>query len=125
MQNAENLQVMGESRGLAIAVYRATMAFPATERFGLTAQMRRSAISIGSNIAEGCGRSGNRELTQFLHIALGSASELEFQTRIAADLGMLPPAEIRPLQEQVGRLKKMLAKLIKSLRARATHPANA
>ena len=93
MQNPDNLRVMGESRLLALEVYRITGGFPSTERFGLTAQMRRAAISVGSNIAEGCGRLGNRELVQFLQIALGSATELEFQAQIATDLVMLSEAD--------------------------------
>ena len=86
MQNAANLRVTGEARHLAVTAYRATDGFPAAERFGLSSQMRRSAVSIGSNIAEGCGRFGNRELVQFLQIAFGSVSELEFQAQIAAGL---------------------------------------
>ena len=99
MQSANNLHVMEHARELALQVYRATSQFPSAERFGLTAQMRRSAISIGSNIAEGCGRQGDRELVRFLQMALGSASELEFQAKIAEDLGFLsaraPAAEKR------------------------------
>jgi four helix bundle protein len=92
MQNAANLRVTGEASTLAVAIYRATNRFPASERFGLTSQMRRSAVSIGSNIAEGCGRFGNRELVHFLQMAQGSASELEFQAQVAMDLEYLTSA---------------------------------
>ena len=101
-----------------MAVYRATDRFPPTERFGLAGQMRRAAISIGSNIAEGCGRFGNRELVQFLQIALGSASELEFQAQIAIDLGILGPDDAVSLPTQIGTMKGMLIRLIKSHRSR-------
>jgi four helix bundle protein len=118
MQNAANLRVTGEARTLAVAVYRATTRFPAAERFGLTAQMRRAAVSVGSNIAEGCGRFGNRELVQFLQIALGSASELEFQAQIARDLTFLSEDTDGPLLDQIDHVKRMLARLIKSHRSR-------
>ena len=89
MQNPANLRVTARARALASSVYRATGDFPLGERFGLTAQMRRAAVSIGSNIAEGCGRSGDKEFVHFLHIALGSVSELEFQAIVASDLELL------------------------------------
>ena len=118
MQDPANLRVTGQARQLALAVYRATERFSAAERFGLAGQMRRAAISIGSNITEGCGRFGNRELVQFLQIALGSTSELEFQAQIAADLGILSPDEAVSLPTQIGAVKGMLIRLIKSHRSR-------
>jgi four helix bundle protein len=78
MQNARNLQITMRAVGLAGTIYRTTSTFPRAEQFGLTAQMRRAAVSIGSNISEGCGRNGAKEFAHFLHMALGSASELEF-----------------------------------------------
>ena len=125
MQNPENLRVTESARQLAIQVYRATSRFPASERFGLTSQMRRAAVSISSNIAEGCGRSGVRELIHFLHVALGSASELECQLRLAVGLGFSPGSEAAPLLSQTCDLKKMLAGLIKSLRKRTNRSPTA
>ena len=116
MQSAANLRVTERARALASEVYRATGAFPATERFGLTAQMRRCVISVGSNIAEGCGRHGDRELVRFLHIALGSASELEYQALVATDLGFMPPDAAQSLLARIVEVKRMLARLIKALR---------
>ena len=116
MHNPANLEVMRYARALACAVYRATAGFPSDERFGITAQMRRAAISIGSNIAEGCGRDGDREFAHFLHIALGSATELEFQMLVAVDLQMLPPQSA--VIDEVGRVRRMLSRLIKVVRAR-------
>ena len=112
MQNANNLRLTRHARELAVATYRVTTAFPSAERFGLTAQMRRSAVSVGSNIAEGCGRFSNRELLQFLQIALGSVSELEFQALVASDLEMLSASEAEPYLKHVGRVKGMLIRLI-------------
>ena len=80
--------------------------------------MRRAAVSIGSNIAEGCGRFGNRELVHFLQVALGSASELQFQSQIAMDLEFLAIATDGPLLDQIDHVKRMLARLIKSHRSR-------
>jgi four helix bundle protein len=89
---------------------------PATERYGLTAQMRRAVVSIGSNIAEGCGRTGDAGLAAFLQIALGSASELEFQLRLAADLGLLSPAQVTPVIAELQQLTTMLTRLTQALR---------
>jgi four helix bundle protein len=116
MQSANNLRVTAHARALATELYRVTALFPVSERYGLTAQMRRAAVSIGANISEGCGRNGDRELVRFLHIALGSASELEFQLQICFDLGMLSQEHSARLSEDTVRLKRMLASLIKSLR---------
>jgi four helix bundle protein len=79
MQDPKRLRVMGEARALAVHVYRLTHQFPRDERFGLTAQIRRAAVGIGSNSAEGCGRRGDGELLHYLYTASGSASELAFQ----------------------------------------------
>jgi four helix bundle protein len=116
MQSANNLRVTAHARMLGVEVYRFTADFPAAERYGLTSQMRRAAVSIGSNIAEGCGRSGDRELVRFLHIALGSASELEFQVLIASDLGLLSAEQMAALSADVVKVKRSLASLIKALR---------
>ena len=86
MQDHNKLAVYGRAAELALAVYRLTSRFPADERFGLSAQMRRAAVSVGSNIAEGCGRWGRRELLQFLQLAYSSAAELAFQLHIATQL---------------------------------------
>jgi four helix bundle protein len=118
MQNSSNLRVTEYARKLATDVYRVTAKFPVGERFGLTVQMRRAAVSIGSNIAEGCGRTGDRELAQFLQIAMGSASELEFQMLIASDLEFLTSQTAPPLLLDVSRVKKMLARLIKAIRSK-------
>jgi four helix bundle protein len=118
MQNPANLQVTGHARSLACYVYQATAGFPSAERFGLTAHMRRAAVSIGSNISEGCGRSGDKEFVHFLHVALGSASELEFQALVATDLGFLSVESSPRMLGEIGRAKRMLARLIKAVRSR-------
>lgn len=99
-------------------VYEITNSFPADERFTLGQQMRRSAISIPSNIAEGAGRRGNKEWTRFLYIALGSLSELETQIEIAKMLGYINDNKI--IIEKITFIRIMTTKLIASLDAKAT-----
>ena len=99
-------------------VYLITAAFPGDERFGLISQMRRAAVSIGSNIAEDCGRRGDKELIGYLHIALGSASELEFQCELAIELCYVGPADVDALLREVTGMKRMLSRLIITLRER-------
>ena len=101
----EKLDVWRESMRLVKLVYAATQSFPKEEIFGLTAQMRRCAVSIPSNIAEGSARASRRELAQFLNVAKGSLSELETQMLISADLGYLDGKnEVFELSERVARL---------------------
>jgi len=116
VQNAKNLAVADRARKVAVSVYRLTSAFPHVERYGLTSQMRRAAVSIGSNIAEGCGRRGNRELLQYLYFAMGSASELQFQCDLATDLQLADADAIAGTAHEVDRLKAMLSRLIAYLR---------
>ncbi len=118
MQNPNNLRVLQEAMSLARLTYGATSTFPPREQFGLSAQMRRAAISIGSNIAEGCGRQGNTALVSFLHIALGSASELEFQSALAVSLEFGRREDLEALARQTMSVKRMLARLIARLRDR-------
>ena len=116
MQDPKNLIVAEYAHRLAVATYRHTDRFPASERFGITAQMRRAAVSIPSNIAEGCGRRSNRELIAYLYNASGSASELASQLRIATDLGFGEPSSAEQLRSDIRRVAKMLARLITFLR---------
>jgi four helix bundle protein len=104
------------SRRLVGAVYRLTQSFPKEELFGLTSQLRRSAVSIPSNIAEGAARTGRREFAQFLNVARGSLSELETQLLIASDLGYV--GLDNPILDIVDRVSKLITGLHKSLHAR-------
>jgi len=86
MQSFRNLRVWEKSHQLTLEIYETCRAFPREEMFGLTSQMRRASASIGMNIAEGCCRKGDVEMARFLQMAMGSASELEYQILLARDL---------------------------------------
>jgi four helix bundle protein len=118
MQNVHKLAVYGEARELAISVYRLTADFPLHERFGLTQQMRRAVVSIGSNIAEGCGRTGSRALLPFLQYAIGSANELAFQLEIAAELGHCTREHAIEVVSGTVRTRRMLIRLATVVAAR-------
>ena len=116
MQSPTRLRVFHEAEELAVSVYKLTRALPSGERFGLVQQMRRAGVSIASNIAEGCGRGGNRELIRFLSIALGSATELECQLRLARRVEYLDPDTFHTASDNARRVQRMLTRLIVTLR---------
>jgi len=118
MQDPRKLQVYGRAAQLTLSVYRLTNAFPDSQRFGLTAQMQRAAVSVGSNIAEGCGRRGDRELLRFLYIASGSARELGFQLHVAGLLNYGSVAERAEVQEELDHMQRMLNHLTARLAKR-------
>ena len=96
-------------------IYRSTQAFPKSEVYILSSQMRRAAISIPSNLAEGAARKGNKEFKQFLNIAQGSVSELDTQIELAGMLGYLDEARKSDLLKQLNDISKMLFGLLKSI----------
>lgn len=103
------------AHALALLVYRHTREFPAEERFGLTAQLRRSAVSIGSNVAEGYGRSGRTDYVRFLKVARGSVYELDSQWLLARDLGFPDAQRYDETKAVVDECERVLAGLIRSL----------
>jgi four helix bundle protein len=122
MQNPKNLRAYPVAQDLAVAIYELTRRFPRDERFGLTSQMRRAAVSIGSNIAEGCGRRGNRALLAFIYVAMGSANELDFQLRLAVRLQFATSSEAQVTYQLLQAARRMLASLSSQLRSRADVP---
>lgn len=118
MRDFRKLQVAVRARQLVIAVYQATGTFPSTERYGLAAQMRRAAVSIASNIAEGTGRAGARELLHFLYIALGSATELAIQVDLAIALGFVDDLDGATLVDRTNHVQRMLNRLTASMRGK-------
>ena len=110
MKSHKDLDVWKKSMELVTNIYRLTRDFPHEEQYGLSSQIRRSAISIPSNIAEGAARNSAKEYKQFLYISLGSISEIETQILIAEKLGFLKSGN--SLLEDVSAIRKMLAGLI-------------
>jgi four helix bundle protein len=114
VQDFKKLRVWQDSVDLAVSIYAVTAAIPQSERFGLIAQMRSAALSVSSNIAEGSGRHGPKDMARFLQIAIGSTSELESQLVVAARLGFVDSAdevmdEVDKVRRQLIRLKNHLA----------------
>lgn len=114
IRSHKDLQVWQEAMVLVTEIYRLSENFPESEKFGLTSQIRRSAISIPSNIAEGFARKGNKELIQFLYISIGSLSELETQYEIAKNLNYIK--EAKEITDKIIFIRIMLANLIKSIK---------
>ena len=109
MHDHRRLKVWQAGRRFVADIYELTLGFPDDERFGLTSQLRRAAVSIPSNIAEGAGRGGGgRSFAQFLRIAAGSAAEAETQLQLARDVGIGDRALIDDAADQVGAISKML-----------------
>ena len=116
LRTHKDLEVWKQSIDLVSTVYRISKTFPHEERYGLANQMRRAAVSIPSNIAEGAGRGSRKEFSQFLHIALGSLSEVETQIIIAKRLGYLDDSG--DIEEQIQTVRKLILCLVRYLRAR-------
>jgi four helix bundle protein len=117
MKDFRQLKVWEKSHQLALAIYKLTKEFPKEELYGLTSQIRRSSMSIPTNIAEGCGRNTDADFARFLQMAMGSASEAEYQLILAHDLGFLSKDSYEKLHSEVEEVKRMLASLLKTLRA--------
>lgn len=115
MHNYQELIVWKKSIALAIDIYAATKSFPAEEKYGITSQIRRSAVSIPSNIAEGAGRGTNKDFANFIAHAAGSAYELETQLLIALRVEFLNNEGYKSLQFELEQIKKMLFTLRQKL----------
>jgi four helix bundle protein len=118
MQDFRKLRITDYVRALIVRTYKATETFPKTEMFGLVSQMRRAAVGIGSNIAEGCGRSSNAAFRVSLDRASGEGSELEFQCVTCLDLALGEGTAIRRLLAATVQVRKMLSRLIVAVRKR-------
>jgi len=115
LRNYKELHVWQKAYALCLHIYKTTKHFPTDERYGLTSQIRRSAVSIPSNIAEGYGRKSTIEYVRFLYIAYGSVCELETQTMLSGDLGYVEKESLKKLLGKIGDVERMLKALIKSL----------
>lgn len=117
MRDFQKIQVWERAHQFALQVYKITSTFPKEEIYGLTSQMRRAAASIPSNLAEGSGRDTQAELARFVHIAGGSASELEYQLILAHDLGYINSETYPKLDLEINEIKRMLNGFEKAVQA--------
>jgi len=108
MQRFTDLKVWQRSHALVLAIYRATASFPSDERFGITSQLRRAAVSVPNNIAEGSKRQGRSDYARFLNIAEGSLGETQYLLMLARDLGHLPQDVAVPLLSEADEIARML-----------------
>ncbi len=116
MQDYHNLVVWRKAHELALRTTDLTLAASKQDHTGVLNQARRAALSIPCNVAEGCGRATHREFAQFLQIAVGSTTELEYQLEFAADSGVVLRSDAEPLQQQAIEVRRMLYGLLKRVR---------
>jgi four helix bundle protein len=122
LTNYKELKVWKKSYQLCLDVYTLTEGFPKDERFGLTSQIRRSAISVPSNIAEGYGRKTIADYIKFLYIAYGSNCELETQIMLSGDLNFIDKIALNTIMEEINEVERMLKALINSLKNNHLNP---
>jgi four helix bundle protein len=116
MKDFKELEIWQKGYEMTIEVFNLTKTLPSEEKYGLISQMRRSSQSIPTNIAEGCGRNSQKELLRFSSIAMGSASELEYQLILSKDIGFITPQDYTGINEKLLTLKKMLNAFMKYLK---------
>jgi four helix bundle protein len=117
MRNYRDLQVWSKAHLLTLELYRLSRVFPREEVYGVTSQLRRAAVSIGANLAEGCGRRTSSELARFVRIAMGSASELDYHLILCRDLGFLKDEDFQRSAEGLGEVRKMPASFLGKIEA--------
>jgi four helix bundle protein len=122
MRPHEKLDVWMKSIDLVVRIYKATEGFPKEEKFGLTSQIRRAAVSVPANIAEGAGRRSEKEFAYFLSNAQGSASEIETELLIAHRLGYMNPEVFNELQKSLDKIGQMLHGLARHVRTKTARP---
>ncbi|MEN8262749.1 MAG: four helix bundle protein [Nitrospirota bacterium] len=122
LSNYKELKVWQRAYNLCLMIYKITKEFPKEEIYTLTSQIRRAAISVPSNIAEGYGRKSTLEYTRFLYIAYGSNCELETQILLSLDLGYIKSDKSNNIQKDIKEVERMLKALIKSLESKHSNP---
>jgi four helix bundle protein len=115
MRNYRDLEVWKLSHKLTLALYEVSRKFPKEETFGLTSQVRRATISIGANLAEGCGRRTGPEFARFIRIAMGSASELDYHLLLCRDFEFISKEFYERNSRELIRVRKMLSALLTSV----------
>ncbi len=119
MKDFRTLKVWEKAHDLVLEVYKSTGSFPKQEMYGVTSQIQRAAVSVPTNIAEGCGKDSDAELKRYFLIAMGSSSELEYLLLLARDLGYLPAENYQPLQFRLVEVRKMLNAFIQHLKGKS------
>jgi four helix bundle protein len=122
LTNYKELKVWQRAYRLCLGIYKLTKAFPKDEQYNLTSQIRRSAVSIPSNIAEGYGRRTTPDYIRALYIAYGSNCELETQIMLSGDLGYIGEQNLDSLREDIREVERMLKALIRSLEDKPLNP---
>ena len=115
MRNYRDLQVWGKAHNLTLELYRISRGFPRDEIYGITSQLRRAAVSIGANLAEGGGRHTSPELARFVRIAMGSASELDYHLLLSRDLGIMNEDDFKSSVAALTEVRKMLTSFLGSV----------
>ena len=115
LKSYKELKVWQRSYQLCLEIYKITKGFPDEEKYGLTSQLRRAAVSVPSNISEGYGRKTTPEYIQFLYIAYGSVCEIETQILLSGDLGYISNGRLEMLKEGIREVERMLKASIRSL----------
>lgn len=122
VKDFKDLKVWEKAYELTLSLYTASRGFPKEEIYGLTSQLRRAAVSVGANIAEGCGRRTDGELIRFLQIARGSASELEYHLLLARDLKFMHESVHAELLRKLTEVQRMLTSLVSAVDQRDRSP---
>ena len=117
MKDFKELKVWQRSHQITLKIYKITANFPKEELYGLVSQMRRSSSSIPTNIAEGCGRDSDADFARFLQIAMGSASELEYQLLLSVDLDFITQEAYQAINPELIETKRMLNSFLQKLKA--------
>jgi four helix bundle protein len=116
MRDHKKLRAFELADNLVLAIYQVTRSFPREEQFGLVSQLRRAAVSVATNIVEGCARNSEADLLRFLDIAYGSAREVEYQLSLSVRLGFVPTTEYQSADDLCAETAKVLNGLIRALR---------
>ncbi len=118
MKNYKDLKVWEKAHQVTLSIYEVTKKFPQEEKFSLISQIRRAAISAPTNIAEGCGKSSDKDFANFLQISLGSIHEVEYLLLLSFDLGYIEKDRFDLLTKEIGEVKAMLISLIRKVRSK-------
>jgi four helix bundle protein len=120
MRDFKTLTVWQKAHQLTLGVYKATSGFPKDEIYGLTSQLRRATVSISANIAEGCGKSTDADFARYIHIAIGSANEVDYYFLLSRDLTFISEELFSKLSSDVIEVRRMLISFVQKLKAQSS-----